>query len=178
MQSNAQNIKQHLFDIIKEMSDTPMRFVRNPGKDFTRKRQLPFDEMIHRIIALIAFEYLFHQFTNTIATKKTYCGYRLLAFDGTKINIPHNPNDESTYFGKNPERKGFNLLNLNAMYDLCNQVYVDAHLQPGREANEHYGLLTIVKRLDSLTKSIIIADRGLESYNALATIAKRDFVQS
>ena len=36
------------------------------------------------------------------------------------------------YFQSIPNTKGFNQLHLNAMYDLCNKLYVDVCIQPGR----------------------------------------------
>lgn len=62
-----------------------------------------------------AFQYLFQEFT-TIYNKRSnlFKGYRLLACDGSDINIAHNPNDEETYF-KNGVAKGFNQLHLNAI---------------------------------------------------------------
>lgn len=89
-----------------------------------------------------AFEFLFHEFTDIYEkTWKTYKGYRLIACDGTDLCIAHNPEDKTTYFQSLPDSKGFNLLHLNAFYDLSSRVYVDALIQPGREQNEDWGML-------------------------------------
>ena len=69
-----------------------------------------------------AFEFLLHEFNASFKHHKTYRGYRLLAVDGSDLNISHNPNDSSTYFQSSPNMKGFNLLHLNAMYHLCNKL--------------------------------------------------------
>jgi len=37
--------------------------------------------------------------------------------------------------------KGYNLLHLNAMYDLSSRVYVDAIVQPGKKENEVQALM-------------------------------------
>jgi hypothetical protein len=34
------------------MSASPELFVRNPGKDFTRNRKLPFETMMHLLISM------------------------------------------------------------------------------------------------------------------------------
>ena len=68
-----------------------------------------------------AFKYLFNSFTSKFSkTPKLFKGYKLLACDGSDINISHNPCDEETYFQQGTA-KGFNQLHLNAMYDLMNR---------------------------------------------------------
>ena len=119
-----------------------------------------------------ALEYLLHKFTNSFDHIKTYKGYRLLAVDGSSISIAHNPNDTDSYF-KQDERKGYNLLHLNAMYDLCNQIYTDVHIQPLRKMDEYDAFAKMVDRSRISQKSIVIADRGYESYNLFAHIEKK-----
>lgn len=121
----------------------------------------------------VAFESLMHQFTDSFSDCKTFDGYRPLAVDGSDLNIAHNPDDSDTYFQFSPEIKGFNLLHLNAMYDLCNHLYVDALVQPGRKENECRALADMVDRSDLEDKVIVIADRAYESYNVFAHIEQR-----
>lgn len=120
-----------------------------------------------------AFQYLFHEFTKKTMSSKSYNGYRLLAADGSDICIYHNPSDEETYFPNGPKAKGFNLLQLNALYDLCNRVFVDAHILPGRKMNERQALVDIIKRADNKEKTIIIADRGYENYSVFEHIKQK-----
>lgn len=120
----------------------------------------------------IAFEFLLNEFTNSLEGLKTFNGYRLLAVDGTDLSITHNPNDPNTYWHPHSE-KGFNLLHLNAMYDLCNRLYVDAIIQPGRKRNEYRGLTDMVDRSAIQGNVIIIADRGYESYNVFAHVEQK-----
>ena len=65
-----------------------------------------------------AFEYIFSEFTDTMTEYKTYKGYRLFAADGSDLHTATNPNDHDTYFQNNINAKGYNLLHLNALYDL------------------------------------------------------------
>lgn len=55
-----------------------------------------------------AFQYLFTSFTVKYSNNPSlYKGYRLLACDGSDLNIAYNPDDKDTYF-PNGENKGFN----------------------------------------------------------------------
>ena len=120
-----------------------------------------------------ALESLFHEFTGTLGMHKTFDGYRLLAFDGTDLNIAHNPEDTETYFQSTPDSKGFNQFHLNALYDLRSKLYEDVLIQNGREENEYRALTDLVDRSAIAEDSIILADRGLESYNVFAHIEQK-----
>lgn len=120
-----------------------------------------------------ALKFLFHRFTSLAVNPKYYEGYRLLAVDGSDLCIAHNPNDAENHFPATENAKGYNLLHLNAMYDLCSRVYVDTIVQPGRKENEFQALTDMVDRSDIKEKTIVIADRGYESYNVFEHIAKK-----
>lgn len=120
-----------------------------------------------------AFEFLLNRFTASFPDRKTFNGYRLLAVDGSNLCIAHNPEDVDTYFQASPDLKGYNLLHLNAMYDLCNHLYVDAVVQPGRKENERRALIDMVDRSDLDDKVIVIADRNYESYNVFAHMEQK-----
>jgi len=99
----------------------------------------------------------------------------MLAVDGSDLCTGCNPNDTENYFVTGENRKGYNLLHLNAMYDLCSRVYVDATIQPSRKENEIRALIDMVDRSDIKEPTIIIADRGYESYNVFEHIAKKNW---
>ena len=120
-----------------------------------------------------ALEYLFKEFTNSFDNYKTFNGYRLLAADGSKLNIFHNPEDADTYTKCKDNAKGFNLIHLNALFDLCNKVYTDAYIQPIRNVNENSALTDMVDRSTISGDVIVIADRGYESYNTFAHIQEK-----
>jgi len=120
-----------------------------------------------------AFEYLFKKFTHSFQNLKTYEGYRLLAVDGSKLNICRNPNDVDTYFQSMPDSKGYNQLHLNAMYDLCNKLYIDVCIQPGKKENEFRALTDMIDRSNISGEVIVVADRGYESYNVFAHIEEK-----
>ena len=72
-----------------------------------------------------AFITLFHLFTRKACPQKLYKGLRLLAADGSDIQIPTNPNDTDSYFPGSAGQEPYNLLHLNALYDLNADVYID-----------------------------------------------------
>lgn len=195
-------VKEKLSSLISEIAENPMLYVRNPGKDFTRKRKLPLEEVMHLLISMggnsiskelldthgydvntattsafiqqrakllpCAFEYLLHEFTQSHTGIKTHRGYRLFAADGSDLHVPTNPGDPETFFQATPDSKGYNLLKLNAMYDLCNRIYVDALVQTGMRQNENRAVIDMVDRSRVTDNVILIADRGYESYNVFA----------
>ena len=65
-----------------------------------------------------AFESLFDLFTKRISESKfkTYCGFRLLAVDGSDFLTAANPDDPDSYFPGTENQKPYNLLHLNALY--------------------------------------------------------------
>lgn len=122
-----------------------------------------------------ALEYLFSRFTSSAVSPNYYNGYRMLAADGSDLCIAHNPNDKKSYFHPNKNAKGFNLLHLNVIYDLCSRTYMDTIIQSGREENESRALINMVDRSNIKEKTIILADRGYESYNIFEHIIKKNW---
>ncbi len=120
-----------------------------------------------------ACEFLFHEFTQSASDIKTYRGYRLLADDGSALQIAGNPGDPETFFENVKDAKGYNLLHLNALYDLCSRLYLDALLQPGKLADERKALVDMVDRSPVEGNVILIADRNYESYNDFAHIEQK-----
>jgi len=108
------------------------------------------------------FKSIFYQFTLSFTHNKTLNGYRLVAVDGSDLHIPHNPRDTETYFQSFPGTKGFNLLHVNALYDLLNRVYLDGEIQPGRKTHERQALIEMMQKSDLDSKVLLIADRGYE----------------
>ncbi|MBC8060232.1 MAG: IS4 family transposase [Clostridiaceae bacterium] len=120
-----------------------------------------------------ALEFLFKNFTSSYENHKTFKGYRLLAVDGSKLNITRNPNDPDTYVKCTTDARGYNILNLNALYDLPNKLYVDACILPIRKNNESGALINMLEKSAISDDVIVIADRGYESYNVFAHIQEK-----
>jgi hypothetical protein len=120
-----------------------------------------------------AFEHLMHEFANGFEGLRTYESYRLLALDGSALNIARNPDDTDTFYEYKPGSSGYNQMHLNAMYDLCNKIYVDALVQPRRAANERRALVEMVARSRIDENVIVVADRGYESFNVFAKLGDK-----
>lgn len=120
-----------------------------------------------------ALEFLFHKFTSSFADVKKYRGYRLLAADGSELNIATNPDEPETYFRTSEDKQGYNLLHLSAMYDLCSRLYVDATVKTPRGSNDNRTLCDMVDRSEIEGNVIVIADRLYENYNNFAHIERK-----
>lgn len=202
----ADSIKKTLSNSIQTLTDCKWIFSRDPKKDNTRNRKLPFDKTISAILAFRggtlnhdlldffelapsvptssafiqqrakilpeAFEYLLHDFTAKTDKGVTHRGLRLLAVDGSDLLCAANSTDSDSFFPNTEGKKAYNLLHLNAMYDLLQHIYVDALLQKRRNADESGALTAMVDRSD-IEKVLLLADRGYESYNNLAHIQEK-----
>lgn len=200
-------LRERLVSLIRQMAASPAAYVKNPEKDFTRNRKLPFETIMLLLIAMggnsickelleaqgydvgtatssafvqqrgkilpAAFEELFHKFTQENQGPKDYHGYRLLAEDGSALAIAADPKDLMTFWQRRPGDKACGLLHLNALYDLCNRLYLDAVIQNRKEQNEPRALTDMVERSPIRDKAILLADRGYESYNIFAHVERK-----
>jgi hypothetical protein len=119
------------------------------------------------------FEFLLHEFTQSYSKIKTYRGYRLIAVDGSFLHIATNPEDSETYIQSKPDSRGYNLLQMNAMFDLCNKLYSDALVLPYRLQNEKKAIVDMVDRSRIKGDVIVIGDRAYESWNIFAHIERK-----
>ena len=118
-----------------------------------------------------AFKAVFDGFTSRLINN-TSTELRIFAIDGSDIQIATNPDDATSYFPGTNGQKPYNLLHLNALYDLNYHIYTDAIIQGGMDKNEHIALQEMVDNSDIL-KALVIADRGYESFNSMAHIQKK-----
>ena len=88
------------------------------------------------------------------------------------MQIAANSNDPDSYFPGANGQKAYNLLHINAMYDLLQHTYIDTIVQKRRYWDEVGALVDMVDRSD-LDKVLLLSDRGYESYNALAHIQEK-----
>ncbi len=119
-----------------------------------------------------AFSTLFNFFVQKTQPFRFYKGYRLFAADGSDIQIPHNPTHSASHYPGVNGSAPYNVLHLDAIYDLLQCTYQDASLVGDREANENIALCHMVDR-SLVEKAIIVADRGYEAYNLMAHIQER-----
>ena len=118
------------------------------------------------------FRDVFHRFNTSCEDSGNFRGYRLLAVDGTSVNIPRNPNAPS-FVQNESAPNGYNQLHLNPLYDLCSKTFYDALIQPEPQKDEIGALIEMLNRNHFSEKTIIIADRGYESYNVMAHLLEK-----
>ena len=118
-----------------------------------------------------AFETVFKGFSQSLCFDGGL-DFPMFAIDGSDIQIATNPNDSSSYFPGTNGQKDYNLLHLNAFYNLDKHIYVDAIIQNRRDWNEHEAFVSMVDRSE-IPKALVIADRGYESYNNMAHIQEK-----
>lgn len=119
------------------------------------------------------FEYLFHEFNNRFTEENHFDGLRLVACDGSDLNISYNSADTDTYFQHGLDGKGFNQIHLNALYDLGSRRYINAVIQPGRKKNECQAMVKMIDQYAGNSNTLFMADRGYESYNVFAHIQEK-----
>ncbi len=131
-----------------------------PAAVSQRRRQIP----------PAVFRKVFRDFTTFSAygqPNRGYKGYRVLACDGTAVNMARNPNAPS-FVCNNSAPKGYNQLHLSPLFDIYDRTYFDAVIQPAPHKDEPGALVEMVKRNDFNRRTIIVLDRGYESYNVMA----------
>lgn len=113
------------------------------------------------------FENSFDYFNAECKDMKKYKGYRILAVDGTTVNMARNPKSES-YMQGNGNKKGYNQLHVNLLYDVLNKIYLNCNIQPQPQQDEVGALGFMLMWYNFEEKTLVVADRGYESYNTFA----------
>ena len=118
-------------------------------------------------IAPAVFRAVFDKFNSGCTDSELLNGYRLLAVDGTTINLPRNPSSPS-FVQHDGIPKGVNQLHVTPLYDILNRTFADTVIQPESKKDEIGALVEMLERNTFQQKTLIIADRGFESYNLIA----------
>lgn len=145
--------------IARELFDAGIEIV--PSSFIDRRKQLGYR----------SFHEIFERFNALCEDPATIKGRRLYAIDGSTMPLPRNPSSGNHYKSdSNP--KGWNNTHMNLMFDILNHTFVDAYMGEGasdsKVAHDEQGALAALvyrRRFDS--PSIIVLDRGYESYNCL-----------
>lgn len=117
------------------------------------------------------FRFLFNHFSSSTLPlqERLHKGFRLVAVDGSDINIYRNPDDEETFIHEG--EKGYNAIHINALYDLLNHTYLDVQFQGKKKLHERDAFNQMVDR-SPLDNVIYIADRGYESFNTFEHVIR------
>ena len=82
---------------------------------------------------------------------------------------------EDSYIDYVGDSKTYNLLHLNALYDLQRNLYVDAIVQPRKNWNEHRAFTDMVDRYNSNIPTIYILQTEVMNHTTIwLTFKKRD----
>lgn len=205
---NAQKIKKRYISILNRMAQDPTPYVKNPEKDFSRKRKLSFQDTINTVVtydagsigrcikryiykskktpttsafiqqqkklALSAFQTLLYKFNDSFPCDKTLYGLHILGVDGTSTTVPVISMEEYPEYARMRTnelcRKYAYQLEVVCLYDLLNERYYDAYIEPFRTHSERPAFSSILKQKNFPERSLFIADRGYESYTLMAQI--------
>ena len=119
------------------------------------------------------FRAVFTNFNSTCADNEFFCGYRLLAVDGTAVNLPRNPKAPS-FVQNDGIPKGVNQLHVTPLYNILSRTFDDLVIQPEPKKDEIGALVDMLERNTFTQKTLIIADRGFESYNLIAHCLEKE----
>jgi hypothetical protein len=169
-----------LLSMIKESSQNARERYFGKLGDAVHMSQQAFSEA-RKKLKWEAFRELFQATAEAAyqGTVKRWRGYRLLAVDGSKINLPNDPQLRE-YFGTIGAGNSSPCAQGSILYDRENDVVVDARIEPMRTderalAGEH------IKKLAGMAlfgKELILFDRGYPSMELIELLKqeKIDFV--
>ena len=118
------------------------------------------------------FRAVFDSFNAACVDTEMFHGYRLFAVDGTTVNLPRNPASAS-FVCNDGIPNGVNQLHVTPLYDLLSRTFIDRVIQPEPKKDEIGALVTMLQRNSFSQKTLIIADRGFESYNMIAHLLEK-----
>ena len=191
-------VKQNLNDAIKWTLCGVMSYLPGGISDFSHKHKLSPETVVRALLSFqggslnkelhdcgldvtasafvqrraklryFAFRDIFKTFNVSHTNAETFKGYRVFAVDGTGLNIPYDP-DSRFRIPSGANERGYCQIHLNMIYDLVNNLYVDM----AENADEIGGFLQMLYTNPFGFNSIMICDRGYESYNIIAHLLDR-----
>lgn len=193
----ADEIKKDLNKSIEKAISNPNKLFGEQECDFHRKRTLTAEKMAQLLLSMqggslnkelhdaginvtasafvqqrdklsyTILEDTLENFNAVSSDNKTYKGYRVLAVDGTTVNMARNPNSTS-FVCNESNTKGYNQMHVNPLYDVLNKTYQHCVIQPQPRQDEIGALLFMLEWHGFKEKTLVVADRGYESYNVFA----------
>ena len=165
-----------ILNMIKASIQTCLdKFFENVGNGDVQMSQQSFCEARDKI-KWSAFRELFKANVEHIYTYyyDTWRGYRLSAIDGSKAQIPDD-NKLRCHFGTMGKDNSAATGQASLMYDMLNNVIIDAHLQPLRYDERTLALwhMDELRSLSPDSLECIIFDRGYASFDMLEDLTER-----
>ena len=120
-----------------------------------------------------AFQTLFYRFNDPFPDKTLY-NLHILSVDGTGVTVPMDRINENKEYArvrtnKDCTRPAYQF-HVSCIYDLINERYCDAYIEPFRTHSETLVFSVMLERKNFPQKALFIADRGYESYLLMAQI--------
>lgn len=105
--------------------------------------------------------------------KKTWKGKRLVAIDGSLLNLPHTEEVESYFGGVSNQHEKVVSARCSFAFDVTNELVLDAKIAPRRSCEKDLA----VKHLESLNPKtdLLIFDRGYPSQWLIGLLMKKGF---
>ena len=154
LRMEGQSMGNELISIFPRASETPSvsAFIQQRNK----LKPGVFDDLFHALVLS----------TESVQLPKTINGLRLLAIDGSDIHIPTDPTHVESLISLKQGRETYNMLHMNALYDLLQKTYVDEIIQDYNRMNEHKAFDAYppseIKRLYSMRWGIETSFRSLK----------------
>lgn len=124
-----------------------------------RRKQIP-SELLGAVLTM---------FNEQNTTEKLFNGYRILAVDGTAVNMRRNP--ASPCFVSNESAPdGYCQMHVTPLYDVLAKSYYTYTWQPQPKQDEIGALYGLLSWYDFNVKTLVVGDRNFSSYNLYATI--------
>ena len=164
-----------MLNMIKSSIQTSLNsFFKELGAENLHMKQQSFSEARQKIkwnalreLFMLIVDYIYKGYYDI------WQGYRLLAIDGTKIQLPNDPNLKLN-FGTLGQNNTAATAQASALYDVLNNVIVDAQIAPLRSGERKLALMhlaTLCKR-PSFDKECVIFDRGYASFEIIEILKK------
>jgi len=104
----------------------------------------------------------------------TWHGYRVMAIDGSKTQIPDDQKLRE-FFGTAGKGNTAATAQASALYDVFNNVLVDAQIEPMKVGERELALrhIDVLSEMPSFDKELILFDRGYASYDLVETLLNR-----
>lgn len=114
----------------------------------------------------VIFKRINQLFLSSFDNYATINGYRILAQDGSDINIPFEDDDTKILY--NSLGSPCCQYHINALYDCLNHVFLDWSIDSATKKQECDALISIINNGHYPRNAIFTADRGYENYNLFA----------
>jgi hypothetical protein len=115
-----------------------------------------------------ALESIFRGFAISHEAPLTLRGHGVFADDGSALVYSEDEGDAECHF------EGYNKIHVNVLYDVMNDIYADAILNPGHESGERRAAAAMAARFPRREgpKPIMTLDRGYEGWNLMVSLDK------